>query len=150
MLQLDQEYPETDFGYLPAVKAPKITDGCVRTAQFIMYLGQLGGTDVSSSVAAITLTTLLAINFNHINDTMEASHRIVSSLDERKDSYLSKFDTALSRADGVFNQAILLLTEQVLPMLSNSSTDAKETLDRFLAVLKSYSQKGRLTVEVPL
>jgi len=142
MLQLDQEYPETDFGYLPAVKAPKITDGCVRTAQFIMYLG--------IAAAAITLTTLLAINFNHINDTMEASHRIVSSLDERKDSYLSKFDTALSRADGVFNQAILLLTEQVLPMLSNSSTDAKETLDRFLAVLKSYSQKGRLTVEVPL
>ena len=135
-------YVETDLDYLPAVSTPNVTDGCVRTAQFAMYL--------AVAAVATTLVVILALNFSNINETILASHRIVATLDQRRDAYLAKVDNAFDRADGVVNQAITLVTDSLLPMLSNSSTDAKETLDKFLAVLKSYSQKGKLTVEVPL
>lgn len=135
--------PETnDMDLLPAMQMPGVSEGCIKTSRFLMYTAVAG--------MASVILVLVAVNFVHISDTVAASRRITVALDERRGHYLARVDDAFDRTDLVLGQAIALVKDQILPMLANSSGEAKETLDKFVALLKSYSAKGRVTVEVPL
>ena len=148
MLMEDQdvglELPDqsSDIDYIPTIRVPSVTKGCIRLSRVLMYL--------AVATAAGLLAAMVIVNYENVSLTMANARSLSQSLDERKGHYLTKVDDTFEKADAAVKRVVTLVSDELVPMLSSTSTDTKETVDKFLNLLKTYTTKGRVTLEVPL
>ena len=139
---LDEEDASFDLSIVPIIKAPEISERCINLARTLMYLTVTG--------AAVVICTLVILNFQHVSSTLSSVERVASAVDQRRAFYLAKMDNAFEQGDQLVRQTVKLVMEDLLPTITNTTADTRATLDSFLAILKSYSTRGKVTLELPL
>jgi hypothetical protein len=133
---------ESDIDFIQEIRVPVISEGCLKASRLLMYL--------TFAAAATAVAAIVIINFTGVTATVASAHRMASSIEGRQRVYMERIDSAFDETDAVVRKTLALVSNEILPLMANTTVDARDTMDKFLRVLKTYSDRGRVTIEVPL